>query len=324
MHPIFDKIQKQILKEPSSELLRHVCASNMPSSYYGEEELRSIWSLAPYSDIYYSVLNPIFSKIFLQMGPKNEEYPLVLLRDGALDLFDFFKKYPDPKVFDQQFILHHSLSKILNRKWRENAIFYELFSIDESRYCIEKKRSKLLVSTLINDAFFTREQIISSLKKAHEFAVSKGLKVELHLPIRENLYFKSDYKNLSPAFDLSLCALDILGDDISIISDKDLSKNSDFREYYFYLAPDDKFCISDNQLEHYLLANGASSMNEYQNFNSFSINLSSRHGAKLFDHKSLPASVDLAQFDQDADNLLCSKEVTKEQFNNLRLQFLKL
>ncbi len=326
MNPIFHKIENELLRNSESKIFRHIGASNMPSSFYDKKEYRRFWSLAPYSDNYYSILNPMYSKISLEMSNSDEEYPIVLLRDGAFDLFEFIQKNPDPGKFTQTMIVHHSLAKLLNPLWLENVIFYETLFFNNENYRLKKNKSKLLISTIINDAFFTHDQMSQAFKVAKEFCDRNRLQVELHLPIRENLYFTSDYKNLNPAFDLAILAFDIFGPDVTLVSDKDVQKSSDFREYYFYFAPNDKFCISDNYLEHYMLCNGADPMISYPVFDGYRVNLSSRHGASLFDHHLLSKDSNPFILTQEFSRMNTTQEgpdlMKKEFFNHMRQQFL--
>ena len=284
MNPTIRIINDELLSSPESNIFNYIGVSNIPSEFYNNKELNDVWSLTPYSDNYYSILNPLFSKIFVELNKKGHQYPVVLLRDGALDLYEFVCTHPDPLVFDQKFIINQNLSFILPEQWLKNVILFDYYHTPQNHYRLEMHKKRLIISTIVNDAFITTTKAKEYFKILKDFALKHDLEVVLHLPIRENHYFKVDYKNQNAAFDLSLMAFDVFGTETKFMSDKTFKSSSDFRDSYYALIPNDFLCLSDNYLEHHLLINGSTPYKAYRQINgAFKVSLSAQHGVYLFD-----------------------------------------
>lgn len=318
MNPILTILEQELLHYPKSKHLQYVGASNISGEYYNNKKLAEIWAMAPYSDNYFSVLNPLFSKVYLELIEKGQQYPLVLLRDGALDLFDFICQYPDPSVFDQKFIIHHKLSSVLPEAWLKNVMLFDYFHRPKKIFRLELPRRRLIVSTIVNNAYIESSQAKDFFISLNKFAIKNDLEIFLHLPIRENLYFDNIYKNQNAAFDLSLMAFDIFGTDTKIISDKTLKSTSDFRDSFYALIPSNQLCISDNYIEHYLLTNGAAPWASFREIKgAYEVSLSNQHGVILFDAVDEHFKTSLfSKIKQDISDL--SKSETFHYFQELR------
>ncbi len=284
MNPILTILEQELIHSPKSKLFQYIGASNISGEYYNNKKLAKIWAMAPYSDNYYSILNPLFSKVYLELIEKGQQYPLVLLRDGALDLIEFVSQYSDPSVFDQKFIIHQSLSYALPELWLKNVMLFDYFYRPKHLFRLEIPRKRLIVSTIVNNAYIEPARAKEYFLKLNDFATANKLEVFLHLPIRENHYFTNIYKDQNAAFDLSLMAFDIFGTDTKIISDKALKSASDYRDSFYALIPMDRICLSDNYIEHYLLTNGAAPWSSFKEIKgAYEVSLSSQHGVMLFD-----------------------------------------
>lgn len=323
MNPIIASIEKDLIKSPLSNIFKYIGASNIPSEFYNNIKLNRIWALAPYSDNYYSILNPLFSKIYLELTKKGHHYPVVLLRDGALDLFEFVVNNPDPLKFDQKFIIHQSLSFILPEIWLKNVILFDYFHQPKGAYRLEMIKKRLIVSTIVNNAFISSKQALEHFNLLKDFASKNNLEVLLHLPIRENHYFTTDYKDQNAAFDLSLIAFDVFGSQTKFISDKLLKSSSDYRDSYYALIPNNFLCLSDNYIEHHFLMNGSTPWKSYRDIQgAFKVSLSAQHGVYLFDaldeHFKSSKFAQILKFwkDHPKSSDLTNESLTNEEFFN--------
>lgn len=284
MNPILEIIEEKLIHSPKSTIFQYIGASNITADYYSHKKLERIWALAPYSDNYFSVLNPLFSKVYLELVKKGHHFPVVLLRDGVIDLLEFVTKNPDPLVFEQRFMIHQKLSYVLPRAWLDQVMLFDFYHKPQNSFRIKTLRKRLIISTIVNNFFISYDQIRVYFESLAKFARDQQLEVQLHFPIRENHYFKNAYKDQNQAFDISLIAFEIFGTQTKIISDKSLKSSSDFRDCYYAFIPEDRLCLSDNYLEHYLLINGAAPWKGFKEINgAYQVSLSSQHGVYLFD-----------------------------------------
>lgn len=260
MHPTLDVLENVILKAYDLDLYRHIGAANFSGKVYGEDSLRRMWSMSPASQIYYSILNPVFTALLPDLKLKNLQYPVVMFRDGIIDFIQYMIDNPHPIPKTLGYILDERLEPFLSESWYEAGFFYRLYYKPASAYQLPRERTRLVISTIANGSFVGIQTLESELLKAKKFASEKNLSIEFHIPVRENLFFDRHYQDKEVLFSLSELIFEILGTEIVFLSDKKISMDADYRDAYYHIPVDGALCISDNTLEHQLLTKGAAPM----------------------------------------------------------------
>ncbi|MBH48874.1 MAG: hypothetical protein CME71_11965 [Halobacteriovorax sp.] len=284
MHPILETLKSKVLVHTGeAEIFRHIGASNLASDVYTRESLRRMWSMAPYSQSYFSVLNPLFSSLLEDYNKKDLKYPVVLIRDGLVDFLQHMFDNPVPTKNSQVYIFDQRLEPYLNNAWREKALFYSLYHRPNPSYKLPVAKKRLIISTIVNGAFVSSSRLEALLAQAKSFVSKHNLAVEVHLPVRENIFYDHAYQDDPAVFDLSKKFYDTFDHNIKFISDKKITMDSDFRDSYYLIPSDSNLCLSDNYLEHTLLMKGAAPMSDLTRGQGlhFEVALSSEHGAVL-------------------------------------------
>lgn len=91
-------------------------------SQYATDQQGKLW---PSSEEFFHPLNPIYS-CFLKRSTDLEYFKVILLRDGAYMLLDFFFKFPTPKPNYAQIIIPANLSFLVPRSWRSHVLCYKV------------------------------------------------------------------------------------------------------------------------------------------------------------------------------------------------------
>tara|TARA_R110000868_G_scaffold61524_1_gene186927 strand:- start:40149 stop:41177 length:1029 start_codon:yes stop_codon:yes gene_type:complete len=284
MHPTLEILKSKVLAHTGeAEIFRHIGASNLASDVYQRESLRRMWSMAPYSQSYFSVLNPLFSSLLQDYEKRDLKYPVVLIRDGLVDFLQHMFDHPVPSKNSQIYLFDQRFEPYLNNAWRERALFYTLYHRPNSAYKLPVKKKRLIISTIVNGAFVSSSRLEALLSQAKTFVSKHDLTVEVHLPVRENIFFDHAYQEDPAAFDLSKNLFNYFDQSIKFISDKKITMDSDFRDSYYLIPSDSNLCLSDNYLEHTLLMKGSAPMISFDKYQGleFEVALSGEHGAVL-------------------------------------------
>jgi hypothetical protein len=102
--------------------------------------------LWPCSEDFYHPLNPMFS-CFFRAQEHLELFKVVMLRDGALMLLDFFFRFPVPKGKVAKFLIPAELSFLIPMAWRPHVLCYRNNYAD----AYTKPLKKLLFITLLSE-----------------------------------------------------------------------------------------------------------------------------------------------------------------------------
>lgn len=81
--------------------------------------------LWPSSDEFYHPLNPVFS-FFFQTPAHIDLFKVILLRDGAQSLLDFFMRFPFPKSIQAKIIVPAELLFLVPDGWRSKVLCYKM------------------------------------------------------------------------------------------------------------------------------------------------------------------------------------------------------
>jgi hypothetical protein len=104
--------------------------------------------LWPSSDEFYHPLNPMFAT-FLSEPRHISAYNLVLLRDGAGSLLDFYLRFPTPKSSSTLFLVSANLYFLVPEAWRSQTLAYR---INVPEITITKK---LVLFCLLSETFLS-------------------------------------------------------------------------------------------------------------------------------------------------------------------------
>jgi hypothetical protein len=141
-------------------------------------------NLWPSSEEFFHPWNPAFAD-FCQTKKHLELYPMLLLRDGAHSLLDFFLRFPEPTQKSSHLIVHADISFLVPDAWRATTKCFRI--IPQREY---KPTNKLLFYHLLNEPYHNKiessEKLSSWLEK-----FPKDSEVELFMCIREKLYNKN-------------------------------------------------------------------------------------------------------------------------------------
>lgn len=107
----------------------------------------------PSSEEFYHPLNPMFS-LFLRTYLQLNFFPVILLRDGALGLTDFFLRFPVPKKTQTRILVHADLAYLVPMAWRSLVLGYRMTGTNT--YAPTKK---YLFYALISDHFLAWNQL---------------------------------------------------------------------------------------------------------------------------------------------------------------------
>lgn len=92
---------------------------------HGDIPTETQGKLWPSSDEFYHPLNPLFS-FFFQAPAQLDLFKIILLRDGAQSLLDFFMRFPFPKSISTKIIVPAELLFLVPDGWRSKVLCYKL------------------------------------------------------------------------------------------------------------------------------------------------------------------------------------------------------
>ena len=115
-------------------------------SQYATDQQGKMW---PSSEDFYHPLNPMYS-LFLMKQTDLEYFKVVLLRDGAFLILDFFYRFPIPKDKAPIILVPADLSFLVPRAWKPKVLFYRL--IDNRHH---QMTNELVFLALASDCFFS-------------------------------------------------------------------------------------------------------------------------------------------------------------------------
>lgn len=113
---------------------------------YSTEQQSRTW---PSGEDFFHPLNPMFS-YFFKTYEHLDFYKVILLRDGALGLLDFFLRFPTPKNCKAQLLVPADLLFLVPDGWRPKIIAYRLASPRPL-----KVTKRLLFYGLVSDTFLS-------------------------------------------------------------------------------------------------------------------------------------------------------------------------
>lgn len=119
--------------------------SNPLHTSQATERQSCLW---PSTDEFFHPLNPMFSAFFNEPRHLNS-YDVVLLRDGATTLLDFYMRFPSPKTCRTTFFVHADLYFLVPDAWRGQTHAYR-FELPET-----KPTKKLVFYALISETFLS-------------------------------------------------------------------------------------------------------------------------------------------------------------------------
>jgi hypothetical protein len=91
-------------------------------SQYATDQQGRLW---PSSEEFFHPLNPIYS-CFLKRHSDLEYFKVILLRDGAYMLLDFFFKFPTLKASYAQILVPANLSFLVPKSWHSHVVCYKV------------------------------------------------------------------------------------------------------------------------------------------------------------------------------------------------------
>ncbi len=92
------------------------------NNQYATDQQGKLW---PSSEDFFHPLNPMYSCFFKK--PTDLQYfKVILLRDGAYMLLDFFFKFPSPKPNFAQILVPAELSFLVPKSWQDQVICYRM------------------------------------------------------------------------------------------------------------------------------------------------------------------------------------------------------
>ena len=213
---------------------------------------KKFFSLSPFSNQYYCPFNPVFT-CEIRLLEDGGGYPVYLVRDGRIDLIDFFMDHPRPDAFGKSlFLFHVGLADIVPKAWIGRSCFFEL----RSKARRVPKRRKLVLVGIFNGLSFGRDYLKGIGRKISPF-VEGGGEVWLCPLFRNNEYFSAAEGSVNPTLDLSSSIRSLFGHRVVLMSENEIMRLSGLRDYYYHFLFEDDLLCSDNYLEHYFLSCGA-------------------------------------------------------------------
>ena len=127
--------------------------------YFNKDEYKRFWSLSPLTNHYYNPFNALFS-YELDLIDYDFDYPVVLFRDGRIDLLEYFYKNPKPvsKAISKKvtFLIHDNLRDIVPKAWQKHVHFYSY------SYTGKRKFDEFIIVGIFNNVCFSNDALKSS------------------------------------------------------------------------------------------------------------------------------------------------------------------
>ena len=141
----------------------------------------------PFAFRYYFEGNPSFLNDyanFLDM----ERYPLIMLRDGLVNLADFFlTNFRPPSSFRSMLLIPKRMEGIVPIGWKDQVAFYQCrFPLWQG----QEAPRKVLVSGLLSNYTFWKDKPETVFKDLRD-KIPQESKVEFFIPLRDRLVFDS-------------------------------------------------------------------------------------------------------------------------------------
>ena len=128
--------------------------TNPLHSSQATESQSCLW---PSSDEFYHPLNPMFTTFFSETRHLSS-YDVVLLRDGAATLLDFYLRFPNPKSIRTLFLVSADLYFLVPDTWRAQTLAYRL---DFPEITMTKK---LVLYCLLSETFLSWNRFRSHIE----------------------------------------------------------------------------------------------------------------------------------------------------------------
>ncbi len=206
------------------------------------------WHHHPMTERYYFEGNPLFT-FELQSPLEMECYPIVMLRDGALGILDFFINYPRPwSDLKTMFLIPERFESLVPKFWKDHVAIYKVQSRE-----LEKSSSTQLIlfgNSSCDSYYFTSlEESLNGLsQEALENLDVRCLFLQRDSKLKNQPDGNDYIEKLKIIFQKTSLDLKIT---TNFYPDFDQMREGDF---YYYNLDRDSIFISDNYLEHFFMA----------------------------------------------------------------------
>ncbi len=220
-----------------------------------EREMQYTHYISPFSDKYYSPLNP-----FLIFGGADPEQLLKkdtwLLRDGLIPLSFFFKEASlDLLAGSRKFLVHKDFWFLVPPTWQKNVLFYDVSA--KKNYGKGSVPEKMVLMGIANDTMADPEEFVTSIKDlASNFTAKEIEKIQImaYFPNkRSDLWGKWQDENI---FKYAKSIFENLKMDIHFPEWDVLKSTMDYQNTLYYEV-NSGVIVKDTATQHMFLSRGA-------------------------------------------------------------------
>ena len=260
---IWNKMNKLSIENSSSFFYDHIFQE--PSS------LAKDWNnlLYPASEIYFSLLNPIFA-VQISTFADLEKYPQIYIRDGIIGLIHLNHILKNSKHYPETVYINHEASYLLNLL---NNLPGQT-EVRGVRFCSKlspsSKTEKVYINAILKEGQFDSRYIKGVLDNIHkiEKMLNKSLEIVLCCPQRISVLPYCPGTEGAIQIFQQLCK--DIGIDVGLISLEEFAKKDISNQIFVDLNKDFLF-YSDNYLTHASLQKGAIPLSQVHQDLSLSI-----------------------------------------------------
>jgi hypothetical protein len=135
--------------------------------------------LWPCAEDFYHPWNPTFG-FFFTSEAHMKLYDMILLRDGAQGVLDFFIRFSKHKTGFSKVAIHEDFAFLIPKGWRNKTVLYR---IEKNKQNV--KTNKFILFGLQSDAFLHWDQFQYCYDKWIKKTFTKESEINLYLPVRE-------------------------------------------------------------------------------------------------------------------------------------------
>ncbi len=142
--------------------------------------------LGDYTHPYYSPLKPLFTSEIAD-PEMIKDYEIVTLRDGLVPLLWFFRTNPDPSIFSNHFLVHHSLKQFIPQAWKSHIHYYSISSNKKNT-----PPTKIILTGHIPDQYCSQERIgnlITTLKLQIDKLKLNFTSADIYMPVLHDPFY---------------------------------------------------------------------------------------------------------------------------------------
>lgn len=203
--------------------------------------------LWPSSEDLYHPWNPVFAD-FCQTQDHLSLYSMILLRDGAQSLLDFFLRFPEPSKESSRLIVQADLSFLVPEQWQETTLCYRLKPSRENQLT-----KKLLFYQLLSDLPMDKNIFSKRLNTFLE-NFSPDSQVDIFIGMREKLY-GSDWSERRDCFEFMAELQYYFQNKVRVIGIEELKKRSSNEELTYVNLDTLKSSVAFCSIDSYMMAN---------------------------------------------------------------------